>query len=489
MPFVATSKTFLFYDLETTGLNKAFDQILTFAGVRTDTELKVISRHTATIALRPDIIPSPSAIITNRISSSQWSTGECEFEAVGRIHRWINEPETISVGYNSLGFDDEFLRFSFYRNLLPVYTHQYRNGCRRMDILPMAIMFWLYKPESLDWPVFNGNTSMKLEHLAAANNLLEGPAHDASADAEATLRLARKLSIHSKMWQYLQGSFEKETDYHRAGQLPIEMESAAGNHHLGLMVDSVFGTSFKFQAPVLSLGSSLAYPNQSLWLRLDLQELVNTKADSVDDTTWVIRKRFGEPGILLPPLERYWQKLGAAVRRQVQENIAWLKDHREVLLSIADYYRNYRYPFIPNLDADAALYQAGFFPKSDEALGRKLRRSKARDIPALIGQFTHPEARALALRIIARNYPEHLTEPWSAEYQTYYRRLNPSDVKNSIKDYTGKARMTPFSAQEEIGKLRADNEIDSEQRHLLDQLESYIAETFGRPIETESHSG
>lgn len=486
---MAMSKTFLFYDLETTGLNKAFDQILTFAGVRTDADLNVIDRHTATISLRPDVIPSPSAIITNRISRSQWSAGECEFEAMGQIHQWINTPGTISVGYNSLGFDDEFLRFSFYRNLLPAYTHQYRNDCRRMDILPMAIMFWLYKPEVLDWPQVDGKASMKLEHLAAANNLLEGPAHDASADAEATLQLARKLSGQKQMWQYLEESFQKEIDYHRASQLPIEMESAAGKHSLGLMVASMFGTGCKFQAPVLSLGSSITYPNQSLWLRLDLTELATTQVQTVDDTTWVIRKRFGEPGIILPPRERYWRKLGTESNRLVKKNITWLKEHRDVLMAIADYYRNYRYPFIPNLDADAALYQVGFFPKSDEALGRRLRRSAAQDMPGLIGQFTNPEARALAVRIIARNYPEHLSEPWSADYRTYLKSLNPSDAKNSIKDYTGKARTTPLSAQEELKKLRADVGIDSEQRQLLDQLESYIAETFDGSDGTDTSGG
>ena len=38
-------QTFLFYDLETTGLNKAFDQILQFAAIRTDMSFREIDRH------------------------------------------------------------------------------------------------------------------------------------------------------------------------------------------------------------------------------------------------------------------------------------------------------------------------------------------------------------------------------------------------------------------------------------------------------------
>ena len=36
--------TFLFYDIETTGLSRAFDQILEFAAIRTDLDLNEIER-------------------------------------------------------------------------------------------------------------------------------------------------------------------------------------------------------------------------------------------------------------------------------------------------------------------------------------------------------------------------------------------------------------------------------------------------------------
>ena len=42
-------KTYLFYDIETTGLNKAFDQVLQFAAIRTDRQLNEIERYTLLI--------------------------------------------------------------------------------------------------------------------------------------------------------------------------------------------------------------------------------------------------------------------------------------------------------------------------------------------------------------------------------------------------------------------------------------------------------
>ncbi|MGD9305084.1 MAG: exodeoxyribonuclease I, partial [Desulfobacterales bacterium] len=199
------TSSYFFYDIETTGLNKAFDQVLQFAAIRTDPELHEINRHTITVKLRPDIIPSPQALITNRMSMAELDSGMCEFDAIRQIHQLMNEPGTISLGYNSLGFDDEFLRFSFYRNLLTPYTHQYQNDCRRMDLLPITVFYWLFKRKVLNWPQVNGKLSLKLEHLGSANKLIAGPSHDALVDVSATVDLARIFFKDKKMWYYLEG--------------------------------------------------------------------------------------------------------------------------------------------------------------------------------------------------------------------------------------------------------------------------------------------
>src|SRR3990167_351623 len=119
--------SYLFYDIETTGLNKCFDQVLQFAAIRTDLSFNEIARAFISIRLNPDVTPSPAAIMTHRISMQDMQSGKPEVEGICEIHRLMNTPGTISLGYNNLNFDDEFLRFSFYRNLLPPYTHQYAN--------------------------------------------------------------------------------------------------------------------------------------------------------------------------------------------------------------------------------------------------------------------------------------------------------------------------------------------------------------------------
>ncbi len=201
-------KSYLFYDIETSGLNKSFDQVLQFAAIRTDTELNETDRYSINVKLRPDVIPSPYASITHRISIAESAKGMTELSAIKHIHALFNTPGTVSLGYNTLGFDDEFLRFSFYRNLLPVYTHQYSNGCHRADILPFTVLYFLYKPEVLTWPSINDKTSLKLEYLATENGFATGRAHDALVDVEATLELARRFYKEGDMWNYILGFFE-----------------------------------------------------------------------------------------------------------------------------------------------------------------------------------------------------------------------------------------------------------------------------------------
>ena len=472
------AKTYLFYDIETTGLSKAFDQVLQFAAIRTDSQLNELDRFTVKIQLRPDVIPSPGAVITNRISIKDQANGLCEYEAIRQIHQLMNRRNTISLGYNSLGFDDEFLRFAFHRNLLPPYTHQFQNGCRRMDLLPITVMFWLYKREVITWPQVKAKPSLKLEHINEANQLASGPAHEATVDVEATLGLARKFFKSHKMWEYLMGYFDKETDMHRINDIPAPFQSALGDHRWGLMVGNEYGPQLMYQVPVLSIGSSIPYTNQTLWLRLDLPALTATKADTIESSTWIVRKRFGEPGILLPPNRRYLKLLSAERKDIVMQNLKWLQSNPSVFQQIVDYHRNYSYPYIPNLDPDAALYQIGFFSRGDENLFKQFQNTPLDEKETIISQLTSPDARILANRVLARNFPQHLSKEAAAEFETYLRRVNPSSEDQVLVDYKGNPRITPAAVLAEIKHLKKSSALDKEQLTLLDELQNYIESNF-----------
>jgi len=476
---------YLFYDIETTGLNKAFDQVLQFAAIRTDQQLNEIEHHDIKVKLRPDVIPSPLAILTNRIPVAELAGGLCEYEATTKIHGLMNEPETVSIGYNTLGFDDEFLRFAFHRNLLPPYTHQYRNGCRRMDLFPITIVYWLYKRDVLAWPHINGKPSLKLEHLGVENRIVNGQAHEALVDVATTVELARRFFKKKKMWQYLAGYFDKETDAYRIDELPVAFQSGAGEHRKGLMISGEYGPAQNYQIPVISIGESIPYSNQTLWLRMDLPQLRETILPSVAETTWVVRKRLGEPGLLLPPHARYWRRIGDERSAVFEENLKWLQANPEIFQQIIKYYREYRYPFIPNLDADAALYQIGFYSKADEKLCRKFQQASLMEKAILVEQFASPDARTLAWRIIGRNYPHVLPADYENEFKKYLQRINPFRQEDALIDYREERRTTPRAALVEIKRLQQNGEWDRQQQKLLNDLEDYIRSNFN--LDTDAH--
>ena len=470
------AETFLFYDIETTGLSRAFDQIIEFAAIRTDDGLTEIDRFTATIRLRPDVIPSPAAMLVNRLSLADCLSGRSEYDALREIHAQLNRPGTVSIGYNSIGFDDEFLRFAFHRNLLPPYTHQFANGCRRMDLFPMTLMYWLYRRDLIDWPELNGTPSLKLEDIGAANHLFSGPSHQALADVEAALRLARLLFKETRMWQYLDGCFRKEIDARRIEELPVAFSSAAGEHRLALLMAGEIGTRQRFQAPVIALGRSVPYPKQSLWLRLDRPALRTCRTDTISESTWVFRKRAGEPGILLPPAARYMEALEPDRREEMERNLAWIRSQPALFEAVAGHHCRFRYPFIPGLDPDASLYQTGFWSRADEALCREFHAAPAAEKVLLPQRFAHPEAGLLARRILFRNFEEMLTPELIAARELHLQRLcDPTPMS----DFNGQPRTTPGAALGEIRRLRESSGLDETGRRILDELYDHLTGRFG----------
>ncbi|MFC1812207.1 exonuclease domain-containing protein [Thermodesulfobacteriota bacterium] len=470
--------SYLVYDIETTGLNITFDQILQFSAIRTDMMLNEIERHTIKVELRPDVIFSPRAMIINRISIADSMQGICEFEAAGQIHELLNTPGTISFGYNTLGFDDDVLRFSFHRNLLPPYTHQFKNGCYRMDLLPITVLYRLYNEEIITWPDDEGKPSLKLEHISSTNQLSAGPAHDALVDVKATVALARKFFKEQEMWKYLCGYFNKETDRSRIKSLPTALQSPSGVHRNGLMIGSEFGPEQNYQISVLSIGSSIPYQNQRLWLRLDLPELRETTSETVPDTTWVVRKRYGEPAIVLPPRERFLKYLNQDRSDTVAKNTQWIKENPKIFQEIIRYHREYAYPEIPDLDVDAALYQIGFLSRQEQELCRRFHAASLAEKVKMLSRFPNAETRRLAGRVLCRNYTIDLPAEIKSEYQNYLQHVNPRSEEDAMLDFKGERRTTPSGALLEINRLRNEVGLDTEQSALLDDLENYIRNSF-----------
>lgn len=467
-------QTFLFYDIESTGLNKSFEQVLQFAAIRTNLQLEEIERHEILVKLNPDAVPAPRAVLTHHIGVADTNKDLCEFEAIGKIHALMNTPGTISLGYNTLGFDDEFLRFSFFRNLLTPYTHQYANGCQRMDLYPMATMFRLYKPEVLVWPKIDGKPKMKLELINKCNNLASGPAHDAMVDVEVTVALARKLYQQKEMWDYLLGFFRKDLDLERQGKLPLAFNPDFGIFREGLIIDSSMGPANFYQSRMVCLGGHLHYKNQTIWLRLDHPNLRKTRMDNVDEHTWAYRKKSAEPGFVLPPKERFLQFYSEERLALVNKNKEWLIGKPKLWQEIVDYHLNYTYPDVPNVDMDAYLYANGFFNREESTWCQRFRQANVKDMAALSATTNNSVLRELAMRILGRNYPDAMTPELKDEFAQHMQQVTTRDEKSALTDYRGNKRTLPCVALKEIDEILTCEPLPDSERKLMVDLQAYL---------------
>ncbi|MHB8921356.1 MAG: exodeoxyribonuclease I [Halothiobacillus sp.] len=244
--------SFLFYDFETTGADPRCDRPIQFAALRTNDALEPIEPPITYYAtLSPEVLPHPQAVlITGILPQTLFEAGgtpEAEFAA--HIHRAMMRPDTCAVGFNSLRFDAELLRFMFWRNLRDPYAHEWKNGNSRWDVLDAARAVRLLRPEGIQWPSDEqGKPTLRLSALTSANAIAHTNAHDALGDVEATVALARLLRAQSpKLFDYLLNlrkktvvadfvdAPEREAFVHVSGRISGEQGSASVFANLGMV--------------------------------------------------------------------------------------------------------------------------------------------------------------------------------------------------------------------------------------------------------------
>jgi exodeoxyribonuclease-1 len=174
--------TLLWYDLETFGRNPRYDRIAQFAAIRTDDRFVPMEEPVVLYGkLSPDYLPDPLACLITGITPQEAnSKGLCEAELVRAIDVHLSRPGTCALGYNTIAFDDEFIRNLYYRNFHDPYKREWADGNSRWDILDLARAARDLRPEGIHWPVTeDGKPTVKLELLTQANHLSHEHAHDA----------------------------------------------------------------------------------------------------------------------------------------------------------------------------------------------------------------------------------------------------------------------------------------------------------------------
>lgn len=482
--------SFLFYDLETFGADPRTSRIAQFAAIRTDADLNVIEEPIS-LFVKPadDLLPSPMATLITGISpQGALRDGVPEAEAFALIFDEMSRPETCTLGYNSLRFDDEFVRHGLFRNFFDAYEREWRGGNCRWDLLDVMRLAHALRPEGLVWPKReDGTASFKLEHLAEANGVREGDAHEALSDVRALIGLARKLkAAQPRMWEYALRLRDKK--------FAARMLDTAAMTPV-LHVSQRFAVSRLCAAPVAPLAR---HPH--IDSRVIVFDLGQDPASLIDDDADRIADRLYTPAADLPEGE------SRVALKEIHLNrcpalIAWphLREHDFARLGIDPDLAMERLARIhaagPALvekvrrvfarerarepgDADASLYD-GFIGDGDKRLLRDVRTTP----PASLGErgfgFRDTRLTELLFRYRARNWPESLSADERECWDAYRRRRLCTDA--------GLSEYTFDTLRAEVAALRAAHAHDGAKLVLLDRLEAWARELeqgLGRPSGT-----
>ena len=184
-----------------------------FAGQRTTIDLKPIGEpDDFLIQLTNDVLPDPDAILITGITPQRTkSEGYSEKDFLSEFLDTIAIPGTIFVGYNSIRFDDEFMRALLYRNLYDPYEWQWKEGRSKWDLLDVIRMTRALRPNGIQWPFSDTGAKINtLETIARANNLEHTHAHNAMSDVIASMEVARLINDQQpKLFSYLLEMREK----------------------------------------------------------------------------------------------------------------------------------------------------------------------------------------------------------------------------------------------------------------------------------------
>lgn len=420
--------TFLWHDYETFGLSPSKDRPAQFAAIRTDENLNPIENPLC-IYCKPsfDTMPSAQSIgITGITPQYCLDHGLPEADFARTIHKEMIRENTISVGYNSMHFDDEVSRFTFWRNFISPYDREFDNGCSRFDLFPLVVATWALRPEGINWPLNEeGNRpSFRLEKLSAANGLAHEHAHDALSDVQATIEMAKLIRRQQpKLWEYALRLRSKQ-----------EVRRIAESEKALVWVSSMHGAERGYMRIVRVLGKMPGRdPNKVLvWdLSADPSELLIINAKEVKARTFVKEEDLPEGKTRLPIFTLKINQAPFVVnhlgvlsdkraadfgidKRLIAKHDAILAPHIDTLMGLwAEAFEEEEGKEQVESDPDSALYDGGFPSYSDKRLISLVGRLTPQALAEWVhdGKLSFDDARynELLFRFRARNWPETLT--------------------------------------------------------------------------------
>lgn len=421
------SRTFFFYDLETSGLNARDDRIMQFAGIRTDEKFNQIGEpYNLLVALNDDTLPNPGALLVTGITPQQTvSDGYTEAQFAQIFMDEICTPDTIILGFNSIRFDDEFIRALLWRNYHDPYEWSYKDGRSRWDMLDVVRMTRALRPEGIAWPMVDGVPANKLELLSKENGLLHEKAHDALSDVEALIAVTKLIATKQpQLFEYLLKMRDKN-EVKKLVQPDVPFVYASGRY------DSEHN-----KTTVATAIAEADYGNVFVYdLRYDPSEWVTKTPSEIEKILATPYAERGDDYVRLPVKKMQFNRAPAVAPIGVLEQAdGWSKiglsldmveKHRKILAAHPEFAQTVakillkKPEYAPLPDAEGKLYD-GFVRDMDKMRAETVRNASREDMKTFTKpKFDDERLGEMFVRYKARNYEQLLSSEERTEYEAY----------------------------------------------------------------------
>ncbi|MDO4612405.1 MAG: exodeoxyribonuclease I [Candidatus Saccharibacteria bacterium] len=433
------NQSFFFYDLETSGLNPRADRIMQFAGQRTDMNLGPIGEPVnILVKISDDALPSPSAVFVTGITPQMTlMDGMSEAEFCRYVSEEIFTPGTIAVGYNTVRFDDEFMRATFWRNFYDPYEFEWKDGRSRWDLLDVVRITRALRPEGIAWPVTEeGRSTNRLELLTAANGISHEHAHDALSDVYATIAVAKL--IRKKQPELFSFLFRMRDKKEVAALVNLE------NKKPFVYVSGRYSGEFEKATVAFPLTAGRNRNILVFDLRYNLEELDPEKTFPVVKELCLNKCPAVAP---LGVLEKGdgWKKIGLS-REVAQRNLEILLSHPKFAERMRSEYEN-RPEFPEALEPEMAIYD-GFLTDTDRVKVAAVRNADLRGLADFCPEFIDERLSGLLLHYKGRNFPESLSETETAQYEKYRQARIERQAPKFLEELAALAEKDDFLAEE-----------------------------------------
>lgn len=475
--------SFLFHDYETWGISPLYDYPCQFAAIRTDLALNPIAEPINIVAkIHPDYLPHPGAcLVTGITPQATLQEGLTEYSFMRQIQQQMSTPNTCSIGYNSIKFDDEFTRFSLFRNFYDPYQREWQHGNSRWDIIDLVRACYALRPEGINWPENDqGLPSFKLEVLTQANEVTHAQAHDALSDVYATIAIAKLIQTSQpKLFNYAYKLRSKHAvvdllQQHQHNALLyinpfrsakhgcisyiVPITEHPTNNNATICVDLT-----KDITPLLTLNENELHAIRYV-KREDRNastpdfaalEIKHNQCPFIAKTNTLTAARAHALEIDLTLIEQRLEQLQNALRSATGSHLI-TKIRDAFVREFAD----------EPSDVEASLYSGGFLSKTEKDFCTSIHFATPEELPTLFARSPSERLGELLFRFIARNFPEQLNSEQAARWAGHcFQLTNPGTNKLSFAQY--------FTLIDECRAMNADN---PPKLKVLDALNQYALE-------------